>query len=261
MSFLDKVQHGKSFTPPRILVYGYEGCGKSTFAAGAPKAIFIPTEDGIGQIDCYHFPLAKSFADVMSDINDLVTENHDFQTVVIDSLSALERIIHTEVCKKFSVRSIEQADGGYGKGYKFAIENFWLPFIHALDACHDKGMMIILTAHVGTFTVQNPEGSYDRTGPLLHKTARDLLHQWTDCTLLAEQKGRITEKNGQTVVSALGKDGGDRVIRCIGSIGTIAKNRYKLPMEMPLDFQAFLNAISGAMTDTTPEPEKEASNG
>ena len=35
--------------PPRILVYGTEGIGKSTFGSQAPKPIFVQTEDGLGR--------------------------------------------------------------------------------------------------------------------------------------------------------------------------------------------------------------------
>ena len=249
MSLLENIHYGKKVAPPRILLYGYEGCGKSTFASKLPKPIFIPTEDGIGQIDTASFPLAKTFADVMNDIQALVEEKHDFQTLVIDSLSALERMIHADICRIGKVQSIEMALGGYGKGYKFAAENYWEPLLRALDKIHEKPMMILMTAHVATFTVQGPDGAFDRIGPMLHKMTRGILHQWTDATLLAEQKGRIVEKNGQTLAQPMGKDGGDRVMRCIGSISTIAKNRYGLPYEMPLDATKFMDAIASAPTE------------
>ncbi|MDR0869400.1 MAG: ATP-binding protein [Planctomycetaceae bacterium] len=47
MSLLQTIQTGKAQAPPRLLIYGTEGIGKSTFGASAPKPIFIPTEDGL----------------------------------------------------------------------------------------------------------------------------------------------------------------------------------------------------------------------
>lgn len=44
---LAEVRFGTSAAPPRILVYGIEGVGKSTFAARFPKPVFIQTEDGL----------------------------------------------------------------------------------------------------------------------------------------------------------------------------------------------------------------------
>ena len=46
MALLQNVITGKQPVPPRIMIYGSEGVGKSTFAANAPKAVFIQTEDG-----------------------------------------------------------------------------------------------------------------------------------------------------------------------------------------------------------------------
>ncbi|NLE55016.1 MAG: AAA family ATPase, partial [Lentisphaerae bacterium] len=89
----------------------------STFAASAPGAIFIQTEDGLGEIDCSKFPLAHSLADVFSALAALRDEPHDFQCVAVDSVDWLERLIFDEVCREFGVRSIEKADGGYGRGY------------------------------------------------------------------------------------------------------------------------------------------------
>jgi len=132
MGLLENIQRGKVSLPPRILVYGTEGVGKSTFAAGAPKPIFIQTEDGLGEIDCERFPLVRTFDDVMNSIAALYTEPHDYGTVVIDSVDWLERIIWDRVCRDFPVKynSIEKVDGGYGKGYVHAMTHWrdcWKP--------------------------------------------------------------------------------------------------------------------------------------
>ena len=42
--------------PPRILIHGVAGVGKTTFAAGAPAPVFICTEDGLGTLDATQFP-------------------------------------------------------------------------------------------------------------------------------------------------------------------------------------------------------------
>ena len=63
MSELEKIHTGKK--PPRIMLYGTEGIGKSTFAAQAPSPIFLPTEDGLGEIDCASFPLCKKYTDTV----------------------------------------------------------------------------------------------------------------------------------------------------------------------------------------------------
>jgi hypothetical protein len=60
MSFLSRVQRGRITRPPRVIIYGSEGIGKSTFGAEAPRPVFIPTEDGLDGIACARFPLATT---------------------------------------------------------------------------------------------------------------------------------------------------------------------------------------------------------
>ena len=60
MGMLENIQTGRENKPPRIMVYGQEGVGKSTFGASAPDPVFIQTEDGLGEIDTCKFPLAQS---------------------------------------------------------------------------------------------------------------------------------------------------------------------------------------------------------
>jgi hypothetical protein len=88
---LQRITTGRTSAPPRLLVYGTEGIGKSTLASHAPRPIFIQTEDGLGEIDCHKFPLANSFDDVVGSLEALRTEKHDYQSVVVDSLDWLER--------------------------------------------------------------------------------------------------------------------------------------------------------------------------
>ena len=115
MSMLENITRGRESKPPRLFIYGQEGVGKSTIGAAAPNPIFVQTEDGLGEIDTAKFPLAKNLNDVLAALNALRDEPHDFQTVVLDSADWLERLIWDHVCAEFGVRSIEKADGGYGR--------------------------------------------------------------------------------------------------------------------------------------------------
>ena len=97
MSLMASVQRGRVSKPPRILLYGVEGIGKSTFGSLAPKAIFIQTEDGLDEIDCDKFPLATSYEDVITALAELRGQEHGYETVVIDSLDWLERLVWDHV--------------------------------------------------------------------------------------------------------------------------------------------------------------------
>ena len=223
MGMLETIQSGRENRPPRIMIYGSEGVGKSTFGASAPSPIFIQTEDGLGELDCNKFPLAHSLAEVLAQLTALRDEQHDFQTVVIDSADWLERLIFDEVCREYGVRNIEKADGGYGKGYT-----------HALTKVE---------------RFEDPENAaYDRYTPRLHKHAASLIAEWVDAVLFANKKFRVTKDSGDRAIAApIGADGGERIIRTVGSPACIAKNRYGLPGEIPLSWTAFINAYQKTM--------------
>ncbi len=248
MSMLESIQSGRENKPPRIMIYGSEGVGKSTFGASAPNAIFVQTEDGLGEINCRKFPLANSVSEVISELTALRDEPHDFQTVVIDSADWLERLIFDEVCREFGVRSIEKADGGYGKGYTHALTH-WRKVINLLQELRDKcGMMVILVAHAKVERFEDPENAaYDRYTPRLHKHAASLIAEWVDAVLFANKKFRVAKDgNDRAVATPIGADGGERIIRTVGSPACIAKNRFGLPSEIPLSWAAFINAYQKA---------------
>ena len=244
MGMLEHIQTGRENKPPRIMLYGQEGVGKSTFGASAPAPIFIQTEDGLGEIDCCKFPLAQSVEDVIIELTALRDEEHNFRTVVIDSLDWLERLIFDEICKEFGVRSIEKADGGYGKGYVDALVH-WRKVLALLDDLRNKrGMMVILLAHAKVERFEDPENAaYDRYSPRLHKHAASLVSEWVDTVLFATKRMRVSKDgDSRTIAAPIGADGGELIIRTNGSPACIAKNRYGLPNEIPLSWDEFIQA-------------------
>lgn len=256
MSLMETIQTGKQPMPPRLLIYGTEGIGKSTLAAGAPKPIFIQTEDGLGEIECAKFPLATSVDDVLAALDELNQAEHDFQTVVIDSCDWLERLIWDAICREYRVSSIEKADGGYQRGYVHALTH-WRKVVDALNALRiGKGMATILIAHAKVEKFDDPEAaSYDRYTPRLHKHACALLNEWVDAVLFATRKFRTeTEEQGfgkeRTIAVGIGADGGERVLRCVGSPACVAKNRYNLPAELPLAWPALFAALANTGDNT-----------
>ena len=225
------------------MIYGQEGVGKSTFAARAPQAISIQTEDGLGQIDCAKFPLSTSIQEVFDQLNALLNEEHTFGTLAIDSLDWLERLIHDAVCTDYGVKSIEKADGGYGKGYIHAL-TYWRKFVSLLDDLRQKrGLAIVLIAHAKIERFEDPENpAYDRYTPRLHKLAAGLLGEWTDAILFACRRMRVDATTGKA--APIGADGGERILRTNGSPTCIAKNRFNLPTELALSWTAFAECLN-----------------
>jgi hypothetical protein len=241
--------------PPKIVIYGVPGIGKTKWASSAPAPIFICAEDGLGLIDVPHFPRANSFSDVQGAIAALYNDQHEFGTVVIDTIDALEPLIWAHVVatvpheKGRPVSSIE--DYGFGKGYVHA-QRYWLELLRGLDGLRDeRGMAVILCAHSKVANVKAPDSDdYDKFTLKVHDKAESVIRGWTDCLLFANYE--------QNIISA-GRDGdrkratgtGKRLLFTEERPAFAAKNRYSLPPVLPLDWNAFVSAQIASSTSAT----------
>lgn len=249
------IERGRKMEPPRILLYGIEGIGKSTWASKASKPIFVQTEDGLGQIDCERFGLCRQFGDVAQQLTWLAEAEHAYESVVVDSLDWLERLVWDSVCRRTNVANIEKAAGGFAKGYVLALEE-WREVVGLLDRCRARGMCVILLAHSKIERFEDPESpAYDRYSPRLHKHAQALLTEWVDAVLFATRR-MVVKREGvgfeeRAIAAPVGAAGGERIIRTEGSPSCVAKNRYTLPPELPLSWAAVVEHISGHMNGNT----------
>jgi hypothetical protein len=242
-------------SPDRILLYGVEGIGKSTFAASAPKPIFIaPERDGTARIDTNRFAQTETWGDVIDGIDALTQDEHDYRTLVIDTLDAAEAMLWRFICTRDSKGSIE--DYGYGKGYVAALDE-WRVFLSRLERLRrEKKMGIILIAHSWIKPFKNPEGDdFDRYQLKLHEKAGGLLKEWGDAVLFANFEILTAKENEKA--RAKGVSTGERIVHTQRTAAFDAKNRYGLPETLPLDYAAFVAAIN----DKTSAPDESAKEG
>lgn len=240
MSLLESIHSGKREKPPRILIYGSEGIGKSTLAANAPNPIFIPTEDGVDNIVCDSFPLCRSLKNVMDALSALASEEHKYKTVVFDSCDWGERLVWEHICNLSNppARSIAQAEGGYGNGYKKSSQIWHGEIVKAFRYLRDeKNMIVIFLAHSQIKKHEDPESAaFDRFIPRMHESSSSVLTEWCDAVLLATREFGAAKGD---------KAGGQRVLRCTPSAVGMAKNRYGLPDVIPLSWDALYQGIVG----------------
>jgi hypothetical protein len=242
---LGKVIKGRLAKPMRLLVYGIEGVGKSTFAAAAPAPIFLGAEDGTSELDVERFPQPTTWLDALEAVSELTTAAHDYQTLVIDTLDWLEPLCWAHVCRESRddngrpYQSIE--DFGYGRGY-VAAHDQWRRLASDLETLRTKRHMhIILLAHSAIRTFRNPAGDdFDRYELKLHKIPSGYWREWSDAVLFASHDLNTVKKAGRV----RGQMGQQRILHTERTAAWDAKNRYDLPPRLALDWQEFADAAA-----------------
>jgi hypothetical protein len=239
---LTSIRRGQDIKPPRIFVYGVEGIGKSTFAAGAPSPIFLQTEDGQGALDVARFPMIERIDHIRQALATLYTEKHDFQTAVLDSADWLEQIVAREIEAKFDAKEL-----AYGKAAVKQAE-IWQELLGGFNALrNDKGMAVILIGHSQIKRFDSPETEpYDRYSPKLQERSNALVREWSDAVLFANYRTVVKKSEvGFNKEVARGITTGERLLHTTEKPAYMAKNRYAFPDTLSLSWDAISNAIAG----------------
>jgi hypothetical protein len=242
---LEKIARGGRKLPPRIIVHAGEKWGKTSFAAMAPKPIFLMTrgEDGLLTLmdsgclpdDVPYFPdPCETWNEVKMGVNELIVKDHEHKTLVIDTLNGAERLCHEHVCQ-----SEFQGDWGdkgflaYHKGYDLSLPD-WLELLAMLDRLREKGIGIIALCHTRVATFKNPEGAdFDRYQPDLHAKTWSATHKWADMILFGMFETYVDDKKGKEK-KGKATGGQTRILHTERHAAFDAGNRHNLPPEIEL---------------------------
>lgn len=244
-----QIIRGKVPTAIKVVIYGVEGIGKSTFAAGAPDALFIDVEDSTVHMDVARLPKPQHWHMLIQQIQ-WVAAHKPCKSLVIDSADWVEQMCKDHVLQKNNWQSIE--DPGYGKGFVAMAEEY-ARFINALTGVIDVGINVILTAHATIRKFEEPDqmGAYDRYEMKLDKRVGPMVKEWTDVLLFANYKNIIVTDSKTKSKKA---QGGHRVMHTTHNPAWDAKNRMSLPEELDLSMDEIMH-IFPAAEEPKPEPE------
>ena len=231
------ITSGKQQKAKKVVFYGPEGIGKSTFASKFPDPLFIDTEGSTTELDVKRYPKPTSWEMLLQEVREII-QLKPCRTLVIDTADWAERLCTEHICASHGKKGVE--DFGYGNGYTYIAEE-WGRFLNLLqDVIDISNINVVLTAHaiIRKFEQPNEMGAYDRYELKLGKktTAQTapITKEWADMVLFANYK------TFSVAVDDKGKkhkaQGGQRVMYTTHHPCWDAKNRYGLPEELPLDY-------------------------
>jgi len=247
---------------PVITIVGFPGVGKSTLGALFPAPIFVQAENASTAFEQWEpdlqpalFPELPAPSEergirpsevLIAQLRELVTEEHGFQTVVIDAITTANALFEQEVLEFYrngageKVSNIAEAEGGYGKGY-LAVAALHAKIRHACEHLRKRGIGVVFLAHTGLAKIKNrPDVEPYATWSIdMHEASRRVYIATSDAVLYMHSRefvtGGETDRKGRNTKLGKIRSTGERalVTASEGTVGFVdAKNRYRLPPEM-----------------------------
>ena len=230
---------GKIQKAQRIVVYGPEGIGKSTFGSKFPNPLFIDTEGGSSHLDVARIARPSSWSMLRHNVTEFKRDPQGFKTLVIDTADWAQRLAVASVCAAHGLSSLGGQDD-FGHSYNL-LEEEWGSFLNQLDDVIEMGVHVVMLAHAKMRKFEQPEeaGAFDRWELKLEKKTAALLKEWGDLVLFVNYKTLVVEMKNKAKKGT----GGARVMYATHHPCWDAKNRHDLPDEMPFDYSAIAHAI------------------
>ena len=243
------LDRGRKSVALKVVVYGPEGIGKSTFASMFPRPVFIDTEGSTSHMDVTRTPTPRSWTELNLQVDHFIQNPQELGTLVVDTADWAEKLCTAQLCSSKGFGGIE--DFGFGKGYVYQEEDFGR-FLNLLDKLRERGVHVVLNCHAAMRKFEQPDemGAYDRWELKLTKKISALVKEWADMILFANYKTTVVNVDGQGATKGKNKvTGGRRVMYASHHPCWDAKNRFGLPDEMPFEYVQISHLITDLSSD------------
>jgi hypothetical protein len=226
-----KIVKGKQKRAQRVVLYGVESVGKSTFAANFPKPLFLDVEGGTAHLDVDRVEINSA---IELEFGMAAAKKLNYETIVIDSIDWAERLIVEGLLAQHKKTSIE--DWGYGKGWVMVAEKT-ARLLTSLDALIEANINVVLIAHSKVQRVEPPDlmTAYDRYELKLSKQSSPLVKEWADELWFLKFKTKVMQSEGG---KSKGMGGKERIMLTTHSAAYDAKTRSGLSEELPLTWDS-----------------------
>ena len=235
-----KIIEGKEKRPLKIVIYGPEGIGKSTFASKFPDPLFIDTEGGTSNLDVRRIKCSKSWDELLLIVKEIIKNPTICKTLVLDTADWSETMCINAVTEKYRKNNIE--DFGYGKGYTYLLDEY-TRLLSLFDELIEVGINVVITAHAKPRKFELPEeqGAFDRYEMKLTRQVAPVIKEWCDALFFVNYKIYVVTTENNTKKA----QGGKRVLYTTHNPTYDAKNRFDLPEELELKFDAIEHLFDG----------------
>ena len=235
-----KIIEGKEKRPLKIVIYGPEGIGKSTFASKFPDPLFIDTEGGTSNLDVRRIKCSKSWDELLLIVKEIIKNPTICKTLVLDTADWSETMCINAVTEKYRKNNIE--DFGYGKGYTYLLDEY-TRLLSLFDELIEVGINVVITAHAKPRKFELPEeqGAFDRYEMKLTRQVAPVIKEWCDALFFVNYKIYVVTTENNTKKA----QGGKRVLYTTHNPTYDAKNRFDLPEELELKFEAIEHLFDG----------------
>ena len=217
---------------PKGIIYGPPGAGKTTFGASADRPIIIDCENGAAHVSCPRTPYLSAWTEIQPWLDGLAAGDHEFHTVVIDSVDWLLRRLEEYVAGVDGTpngmrQTLNRALGGYGNGRQVFRNYVYQYFLPTLDRLVNMGIAVLLLAHADRRSMTTLDGiEVEKSTPEIHPDLANTLIEWSD------------------FVGAIRVMGQDRELILYETPQLVAKNRYGISQPIPLSWNDFVAMIS-----------------